>query len=253
MNIFFEKNKIFLAIITTTVIVGASLYYLKNHKIATPSSSSGCISFKDAGDYIGDNKCVEGKVDNVFTSGKGNTFLNFCPDYSSCSFSIPIFYSNKDKFSDLKNYEGKNIQITGLIENYQGRAEIIPNNQSQIKIVNTEGASVQDANKKEEAAKQAEEAAIQALKKAEEEKFHISELAYQNCLDKIDSLGHTNGTNQYIHEWQDNGSPHYSQSKGYPGYGLVRWVLDNHINFCTEFDTEKIDFFLAKKFEELKL
>jgi len=95
---------------------------------------SKCIPYTEAGKYIGEYGCVTGKVDHVYTSNKGNNFLDFCPHYKTCPFSAVIFSSDAYKFSNIKGFRGKTVEITGLIKTYQGRAEIIINSPDQIKI-----------------------------------------------------------------------------------------------------------------------
>lgn len=152
MNSFFEKNKTFLGIIIGALIIGGFVYFSRS---PAPSSSptyqppintspsgvpqqtetqtGSTIDFKEASNHIGEYATVRGRVDNVFTSAKGNTFLNFCPNYKTCPFSATIFNSDSYKFANLKQYEGRIVEITGLIKTYQGRAEIIINDPSQIK------------------------------------------------------------------------------------------------------------------------
>jgi DNA/RNA endonuclease YhcR with UshA esterase domain len=148
-----KENKIIIAIITSAFIIGGFIYLSKitstvpstTERTSQPSISqqqnegfekpSGpCIDFKEAKKYIGENKCVTGKVDNVYISRKGNIFLNFCPDYRTCPFSSVIFSSDSYKFSDPKQYKGKVVEISGLIRTYQGRAQIILHDPNQIKI-----------------------------------------------------------------------------------------------------------------------
>lgn len=158
MTQFFEKNKTFIAIITGSIIIGSFVYLSKaptdqpvsknsdlsdlgfnldnskTDKAIVDNSILKCISYTEAENHIGENGCVTGRVDNVYTSSKGNNFLNFCANYKTCSFSSVIFSSDAYKFSDIKGYEGKNVEITGLIKSYKGNAEIIINDPSQIKI-----------------------------------------------------------------------------------------------------------------------
>jgi DNA/RNA endonuclease YhcR with UshA esterase domain len=94
----------------------------------------GCASYINAGNYIGKEQCITGKVDNVHVSSGGTVFLNFCADYKVCPFSAVIFKSDVPKFLDPKQYQGKTVEITGLVKTYQGRPEIILNDASQIKI-----------------------------------------------------------------------------------------------------------------------
>jgi len=154
MEDFFEKNKIFIAIIIGAFIIAGSIW-LSNRPLSTspPPTDEGVvtsrrppkisqlqrepskrISYTEAPNHIGEYACVVGKVDHVYTSRKGNTFLNFCPDYKTCPFGAVIFSSDAHKFSNPKQYEGRTVEIIGLIRSYQGRPEIILNDPSQIKI-----------------------------------------------------------------------------------------------------------------------
>ncbi len=153
-NSFFEKNKTFIGIIIGALIIGGFIY-LSNSPSKSPSQnnqqsnsdsvpsipsqnnqqqSGPAIDYTEASKYVGEYKTVRGKVDNVSISAKNNSFLNFCPDYKTCSFSATIFSSDASKFSNIRGYEGKTVKITGLIKTYQGRPEIIINDPNQIKI-----------------------------------------------------------------------------------------------------------------------
>ncbi len=154
MNDFFEKNKTFIGIIIGALIIGGFIYLsnspsksqLQNNQTFNPDSvpsisssnnqqpTGSVIDYTDASKYIGEYKTVKGRIDNVFISSKNNSFLNFCPNYKTCSFSATIFSSDASKFSNIRGYEGKTVEITGLIKTYQGRPEIIINDPSQIKI-----------------------------------------------------------------------------------------------------------------------
>lgn len=143
MEDFFEKNKIFIAIIIAAFIIAGSIW-LSNRPPSTspPGTDEGVvtsrqpskrISYTEAPNHVGEYVCVVGKVDHTYTSRKGTTFLNFCPDYKTCPFGAVIFSSNAIKFTNPKQYEGRIVEITGLIRSYQGRPEIILDDPSQIK------------------------------------------------------------------------------------------------------------------------
>jgi len=157
MNFFFQRNKTFVGIIIAALIIGGSIYlsnsrksseggrsaYLntnvdvfrtKNSDSTLKSESSIVINFNEAPKYIGEYITVAGKVDNVYTSLKGNSFINFCSNYKTCPFFAVIFNSDSYKFPNIKQYQGKTVQITGVIKTYRGRAEIIISNPNQIKI-----------------------------------------------------------------------------------------------------------------------
>jgi len=151
MKEFFEKNKIFIAIIIAGFIIGGSIYLSKlNPPTASSSTSagnstaslitgaggdSGCVDFKEARKFIGKNKCITGKVDNVYISSGENIFINFCPDYVGCQFRSVIFKSVSSKFPEPKQYEGKTVEISGFVKAYQDLTEIDLKDPSQIKVV----------------------------------------------------------------------------------------------------------------------
>jgi len=93
-----------------------------------------CVDFHDAGVEAGETGCVSGRVLKVFTSRNGNTFLDFCEDYRDCPFSSVIFSSDKHKFGDLQFLAGRQIEIRGPIDVYQGRPEIVIRDPEQIRI-----------------------------------------------------------------------------------------------------------------------
>lgn len=174
MKEFFEKNQIFIAIIVAALIIGGSIFtglnYFTNKtagslasliesigestKYISPQTqeitqqepsefteketqrvpSSQCIDYTEAPVHIGEHRCVTGRVNHVFTSQKGNIFINFCADYQTCPFVGVIFSSEAYKFPGIQNYKGRNIEITGLITSYKGRPETIIDDPTQIEI-----------------------------------------------------------------------------------------------------------------------
>jgi len=166
---FFKENKIIIAIIIGAIIIGGAIYFsgykekdsknIQTYNNENQQNTSapreensvdiplvenedseikitGTIDYTEADNFVGEYKTVRGKVVQIYYSAKSDTtFLNFCSNYQGCPFSSVVFSSDKSKFGDLNQYEGKTVEITGLIKTYKGSAEIILNNPSQIKIV----------------------------------------------------------------------------------------------------------------------
>jgi endonuclease YncB( thermonuclease family) len=152
MKDFFEKNKVPVTIIVAAFIIAASIWLSKRPaqqqlpKTAEPPQHPAThIDYTEAPNHIGEYACVSGKIDHVYTSQKGTIFLNFCPDYKTCSFGAVIFVTDAYKFSNPKQYEGQTVEITGLIKSYQGRPEIILNDPGQIKISPLKSSSIKEA------------------------------------------------------------------------------------------------------------
>jgi hypothetical protein len=87
--------------------------------------SAECIPIEKAKDKLGSNACVTGKVYHIGHSGKGTTFLDFCEDYKNCPFVVVIFARDLKDVGDVSQLEGKTIEISGKVEEYNGRPEIV--------------------------------------------------------------------------------------------------------------------------------
>jgi endonuclease/exonuclease/phosphatase family metal-dependent hydrolase len=105
------------------------------------------ITWKDAANAVGQTVYVSGKIVNV---GKTNriAFLNF-EDKRPPAFTAVIFSDNWPKFSgDLRElYNGKIVEIRGLITKYQDRPQIVVTRPEQIKIVSEMPATEKLASK----------------------------------------------------------------------------------------------------------
>lgn len=91
----------------------------------------------DAGEYLGRELIVEGKIVDSYHSRESNTvFLNFGKPYPNQCFTAVIFSSDLHKFVQNPEdyYSGKTVRITGEVKEYEGRPEIILENPSQIEV-----------------------------------------------------------------------------------------------------------------------
>ena len=70
----------------------------------------------------------------MFVSATNTTFINFCEDYRTCPFYEVIFEDNKASFSQVGQYEGKVITVSGQINTYEGRSQIILSDDSQVEV-----------------------------------------------------------------------------------------------------------------------
>ncbi len=97
------------------------------------SASAECVPYHEAGQYIGETRCVSGKVLRVESGEKGVTYLNFCEDYRTCPFSVVVFAGDLKHVGDVRQLEGRVIEIHGPVKDYDGRAEIILSEARQLK------------------------------------------------------------------------------------------------------------------------
>ncbi|MBE2219536.1 MAG: nucleotide-binding protein [Ignavibacteria bacterium] len=102
--------------------------------ITNVSYSQDTVSSKDAKNFIGETKIVRGIVSSIFVSNKGTVLINFDEPYPNATFVAVIKTGNTGvDYGDVK--KGSILTITGKIEEYKGKPEIILYDQSQILLV----------------------------------------------------------------------------------------------------------------------
>jgi hypothetical protein len=84
-----------------------------------------CLPFEEARKHVGEIKCITGKVVRVKQGNRGVHFLDFCDDYRLCPFTVVIFPGDLKSVGDVRQLQGKLIEIHGQVKEYDGRAEII--------------------------------------------------------------------------------------------------------------------------------
>jgi DNA/RNA endonuclease YhcR with UshA esterase domain len=84
-----------------------------------------CVSFAEAGKHLGAGQCIRGTVLHVATGSRGTTVLSFCLEATACPFSVVVFPADLKKMGDVRQLEGRQIEIKGTVQNYDGRAEIV--------------------------------------------------------------------------------------------------------------------------------
>ena len=91
-----------------------------------------CIPIHEAGQHIGETKCVTGKIIRVKVGPKGVHFLDFSEDQMACPFTFVVFANDLKDVGDVRRLAGRTIEICGAVKVYDGRPEIILSRISQI-------------------------------------------------------------------------------------------------------------------------
>jgi DNA/RNA endonuclease YhcR with UshA esterase domain len=100
------------------------------------SASAETITPKEAAYYVGEAVTVEGVVSQVSTSKGGTTFINFGGRFPNHKFYAVIFRSNAGQFSGVHSLEGHTVAISGTIQMYKGKPQIILKSSDQITVRN---------------------------------------------------------------------------------------------------------------------
>jgi DNA/RNA endonuclease YhcR with UshA esterase domain len=72
-------------------------------------------------------------VVKVKETQSGTWFLNFCENYRKCPFTVVVFRGNLRDVGDVRQLEGKRIEVHGRIQTYRGRTEIILRDHRQLR------------------------------------------------------------------------------------------------------------------------
>jgi hypothetical protein len=95
-------------------------------------SSAVCIPFAQAQKHIGETQCVSGKVLQVRPVVAEFDIWISAKDHQFCPFSAVIFSYDLKNVGDVRQLEGKTVEIRGEAKEYDGRAEIILENSRQL-------------------------------------------------------------------------------------------------------------------------
>jgi DNA/RNA endonuclease YhcR with UshA esterase domain len=107
------------------ILLSGILFVLNSIGLAGNPSGSECVAFSEAAQHLGTSQCVSGTVLAIERGGKGVTLLNFCKDSKACPFTVVVFPADLKKMGDIHQLEGRQIEIKGTVQDYDGRAEII--------------------------------------------------------------------------------------------------------------------------------
>jgi len=81
--------------------------------------------------YIGKTISTTGKIVSI-SYNKGNIFLTIYDKNSS--INVPIF-SNVAKYLDVNLKKGQRISVSGIVDEYKGKLQIIPRKASDIRVI----------------------------------------------------------------------------------------------------------------------
>jgi DNA/RNA endonuclease YhcR with UshA esterase domain len=85
--------------------------------------------------YVGKEVTVKGTVSEITVTKSGLTYLNIDGKFPDNKFTALVFKRDAEPFGDLKVWEKKKIEITGKIEDYKGKPQIVLTKPDQIKAV----------------------------------------------------------------------------------------------------------------------
>ncbi|MBN8569356.1 MAG: hypothetical protein J0M18_06970 [Ignavibacteria bacterium] len=91
------------------------------------------LKSKQTAKYIGKNAVVTGYITDVYKNEKV-AYLNFDGKFPKNSCAAVIFKDDFGKFGDLNRFKNKNVEVSGIISEYNGKPQIILKSTSQLKV-----------------------------------------------------------------------------------------------------------------------
>jgi hypothetical protein len=88
--------------------------------LPSPLFGSDCVPIHDAGQFVGEVKCVTGKVLHVKVEDNGTYFVDFCEDRTACPFSVVVFAADLEDIGDVRLLEGQVIEINAAVKLHDG-------------------------------------------------------------------------------------------------------------------------------------
>ena len=91
------------------------------------------IAPADAKTHVGQTVTIHAAIEEVKTGRGGATFLDMGGAFPDNAFAAVIFASDLTKFPGAKTLKGKTVAISGPVQLYQGKPEIILKTADQLK------------------------------------------------------------------------------------------------------------------------
>ena len=99
-----------------------------------PAGPPPVITPAEAVQHVGDEVVVQGTVSQIVLSVNLTTHINLGGRYPNHVFTATIFKAKQTLFTGVKDYEGKVVQVQGLVHLYRGKPEIVLTEPTQIRL-----------------------------------------------------------------------------------------------------------------------
>ncbi len=101
--------------------------------LVAPSVQAQTIGPSETKAYVGKPVTVQAAISDVHTARSGATFIDMGGEFPDNEFVAVIFADDAAKFPDASSLEGKTVTITGTVQMYQGKPEIVLKSANQLK------------------------------------------------------------------------------------------------------------------------
>ena len=92
------------------------------------------VPSSEAARHIGERCTVEGYVASIHATGRGTVFLNFDNTYPNQTFTAVSLHGELSA-GDLQPFAQHTVRVSGKVEDYKGKPEIVLHSLDQISVV----------------------------------------------------------------------------------------------------------------------
>jgi len=92
------------------------------------------IPATEAASHVGQSVTIEGVVGEVHTARSGKaTFVDIGGNYPNEAFTAVLFARSMSSVGDVSGLAGKTVDVTGTVQMYDGKPEIVVSSRGQIR------------------------------------------------------------------------------------------------------------------------
>jgi DNA/RNA endonuclease YhcR with UshA esterase domain len=102
---------------------------------APPAPNPPVITPEEAAQHLGEHVIVRGTVTEVVITENLDTHVNFGGAYPNQTFSATFFKAKQAEFSGVRDYEGKVVEVDGVVHLSRKKPEIVMIRRKQIRLV----------------------------------------------------------------------------------------------------------------------
>jgi hypothetical protein len=99
-----------------------------------PAQNPPVITPDEAAKHIGESVVVRGKISQIVLSVNLTTHINFGGVYPNHVFTVAIYKDKQTLFAGVRDYDGKVVQVQGVVHLYRGKPEIMLTERAQIRL-----------------------------------------------------------------------------------------------------------------------
>ena len=92
------------------------------------------ITPEEAAKHVGEAVVVRGKITQIVLSVNLTTHINLGGVYPNHVFTVTIFKANQALFPNVRDFDGKLVEVEGVVNLYRGKPEMVLTQRGQIRL-----------------------------------------------------------------------------------------------------------------------